>query len=68
MNAIECTCILTDEQLARLQTVTKELNGNAGKKFTDQMTLQLAIGNPHLTEMVLVMLENYIADNINVKK
>jgi len=28
------------------------------------MTLQLAIGTPHLIEIILVMLENYVAKHV----
>lgn len=65
-NTIECTCILSDNQLARLQAVTETIKRNTKNKYwSNQMTMQLCIGNTHLTEMLLTMLENYVENNFS---
>lgn len=67
-NTIECTFILTDKQLRRLQSVTQTLkNSSKNEHFTEQMALQLAVGTPHLVEIILIMLENYVVNNIKEK-
>ena len=64
-HTIECTCMLSDDQLTRLQAVTKQIKYySQNENWTDQMTLQLAIGNNHITEMVLIMLEDYTEEKI----
>lgn len=64
-NTINCTCILTDNQLERLHTITEVIKGDTNNaNWDNQMTIQLAIGTTHLTEMILLMLENYIEDNL----
>ena len=57
--------MLSDDQLTRLQAVTKQIKYySQNENWTDQMTLQLAIGNNHITEMVLIMLEDYTEEKI----
>jgi len=66
-NTINVTCILSDEQLKRLQVVTEIIRNDGKKDWTEQMALQLAVGNTHMTEMILIMLENYIEESIKKK-
>ncbi|MBQ9927207.1 MAG: hypothetical protein IJO65_04455 [Lachnospiraceae bacterium] len=62
---INVTCILSDEQLTRLQNITEVLkNYSKNTNWDDQMTLQLAAGNMHLVEIILILLENYVKNNI----
>lgn len=64
-NTINVTCILTDEQMQRLDNISDALNNHSNtKKWDRQMTLQLAVGNLHLSEMMLMLLEGYIEENI----
>ena len=62
---INVTCILSDEQLARLQNITEALKCHSkNTSWDNQMTLQLAAGNMYLVEIILVLLENYVENNI----
>lgn len=67
-NTIEVRCILSDSQLERLKTATEIIRNDTGnEQWDEQMALQLAIGNTHMTETILIMLESYIEKNINGK-
>ena len=54
---IEVTCILTEEQMKRLQVITDKYLSDGNPNWTNQMTLQLAVGTPTVTEIILSMLE-----------
>lgn len=67
-NTIDVKCILSDEQMERLRTATEIIRKDTGNQNWDErMALQLAVGNTHMSEMILIMLENYIENNIKKK-
>ena len=67
-STIDVKCMLSDSQMERLRTATEIIRADSGNQNWDErMALQLAIGNNHMSEMILIMLENYIEANIKKK-
>ena len=56
--------MLSDSQMERLRTATEIIRADSGNQNWDE---RLAIGNNHMSEMILIMLENYIEANIKKK-
>ncbi len=60
VNSIEVTYFLSEEQYEKIQELTQKIKDNLNPAWTEQMSLQHAVGTlgfPHLTDVYLQLLE-----------